>query len=437
MGDIAMLQVTVARLHDLWPQAAIQVFTQNPAALRTHCPLAVPLENSGPRHWFADKSLLFGIYRWLPGPLAKWTIELKRSVRRRQPAVLEALYRLKRSLGQADAQPVLSFLDTLRTTDLFVASGAGGITDHAGSWANPLLDIFEAAVHMNKPVVMFSHGLGPLRDARLLARARAILPKLRLIALREKMFGPAILESLGASPDRVLITGDDAIELAWTNRRAELGSGLGVNLRISKSAMMSESAIERIRPILHRFAARQSAQLIPVPISFKDTRGAVSGGDYSDVESIRRLQLTGTLKPEDSGQHLATPLEVIRQAGKCRVVVTGAYHAAVFALSQGISTVTVSASEYFENKLLGLYDQFGAKGACIRLQDPRFEEKLEQAIEMAWRNAERARPSLLAKAMLQIEQSRAAYGYVGQLCGNAAPIAQATETISDLAPSAF
>ncbi len=437
MGDIAMLQVTVARLHELWPDAIVQVFTHNPTALRRHCPQAVPLDNTGPRHWFADKSLLFGIHRLLPGPLSKKAIALKRLVRRRRPAILEGLYRLKRRMGQADAQPVLSFLDTLRTADLFVASGAGGITDHAGSWANPLLDLFDAAVCINKPAVMFSHGLGPLQDTRLLARAHAILPQLQLIALREKTFGPAILESLGASPDRVLITGDDAIELAWTHRSDELGSGLGINLRISKSAGMDETAIERVRPVLHRFAARQSAPLIPLPISFKDTRSTISGGDYSDVESIRRLQSTGTLGPEDCGQHLATPIDVIRQVGKCRVVVTGAYHAAVFALSQGISTITIAASEYFENKLLGLYDQFGTKGACIRLQDPRFEEKLEQAMETAWRDAERVRPSLLASAMLQIEQSRAAYEYAGQLCGNAAPIAQRTEATSDLAPSAL
>jgi hypothetical protein len=360
---------------------------------------------------------------------------LKRLVRRRRPSILEGLYRIKRGMGQADAEPVLSFLETLRTADLFVASGAGGITDHAGSWANPLLDIFETAVRMNKPAFMFSHGLGPLRDPHLLARARAVLPRLEIIALREKLFGPAILESLGASPNRIFITGDDAIELAWANRGANLGRGLGVNLRVSKSARMPESAIERIRPILHRFAARHSAQLIPVPISFKDTRSVTPGGDYSDVETIRKLQLPEALEDEDTGQHLASPVDVIRQTGKCRVVVTGAYHAAVFALSQGISTVTIAASEYFENKLRGLYDQFGAKDACVLLQDPLFEEKLEQAMETAWRDAEGVRTSLLASARLQIEQSRAAYEHAGQLCGNAAPITHITEATSELAPS--
>ena len=38
MGDVAMLQVAVARLLDLWPDACIEVLTDSPANLARYCP---------------------------------------------------------------------------------------------------------------------------------------------------------------------------------------------------------------------------------------------------------------------------------------------------------------------------------------------------------------------------------------------------------------
>ena len=38
MGDVAMLQVAVARLLKLWPEARIEVLTDSPAGLARYCP---------------------------------------------------------------------------------------------------------------------------------------------------------------------------------------------------------------------------------------------------------------------------------------------------------------------------------------------------------------------------------------------------------------
>ena len=58
-------------------------------------------------------------------------------------------------------------------------------------------------------------------------------------------------------------------------------------------------------------------------------------------------------------QRCSTPLEIIQKVGQCHLVVTGAFHTAVFALAQGIPAVCLAKSRHYMNKFLGLADQLG------------------------------------------------------------------------------
>ena len=53
------------------------------------------------------------------------------------------------------------------------------------------------------------------------------------------------------------------------------------------------------------------------------------------------------------------PAEVMREISKCRLVITGSYHAGVFALAMGIPVIALIASEYYVDKFYGLQMQFG------------------------------------------------------------------------------
>ncbi len=73
-------------------------------------------------------------------------------------------------------------------------------------------------------------------------------------------------------------------------------------------------------------AADHGAWMTPIPIAHH--------GGRMDVDTLREL-LAG-LGDTDGGASLETPQLVIERVGECRVVVTGSYHGAVFALAQGI-----------------------------------------------------------------------------------------------------
>ena len=50
-GDMAMLRTAVSRLIQRWPNALIQVLSDEPDALQAFCPEATPLPSDGRQYW--------------------------------------------------------------------------------------------------------------------------------------------------------------------------------------------------------------------------------------------------------------------------------------------------------------------------------------------------------------------------------------------------
>jgi polysaccharide pyruvyl transferase WcaK-like protein len=94
---------------------------------------------------------------------------------------------------------------------------------------------------------------------------------------------------------------------------------------------------------------------------------------------------------------------------KCRIVVTGAYHAAVFALAQGIPTICVTAAKYYSAKFEGLAKLFGEGCTIVDLQDEDSQCALNHSLEKSWARAEELGDGLRRAACFQIATSRNAY----------------------------
>jgi colanic acid/amylovoran biosynthesis protein len=235
------------------------------------------------------------------------------------------------------------------------------------------------------------------------ARAREVVPRLAVIASREGTFGPALLASLGVPKDRILVTGDDAVELAYTRRRPHLGTGLGVNLRVADYAGTTPEQLAALRPAVLGVARACAATLVPVPVS----RNRAD----SDSDSLRCL-LQGQGHPVVGAFEPDGPEQLIDQIGHCRLVVTGSYHAAVFALSQGIPAVCLVRSPYYAHKFLGLQGLFPAGTAVLNLDERGFSDRLLDRAKTLWVSADSLRSSVLAAAAEQVEASRRAYEHL-------------------------
>jgi len=370
MGDVAALQVALTRLRAIWPGVELHVPTREPERLARLCPGARAVEQGAP----ALGSVRERLYRRFPG------------VRRAAMAARRVL-------------PPRSGADA-RAFGLVVACGGGYLADPFREHAMRVLGTLRAAVRDGRPAVMLGQGLGPIGDPTLWAAAREVLPRLDLLFVRDGRSGARLAEELGVDAERVVVTGDDTIETAHIATPASLGGGLGVNIRVADYSGVDRDDLPWVGAAIGNAARRLGAFVVPLPVSCHPTeRDSV----------VIRLALGAGAQPLDAVGEAPSPQELIERTGRCRVVVTGSYHAGVFALAQGVSVVALAATRYYVEKFAGLEERFRAGCSVVSLREPGAAGRLLATITERWAAAERMRPRLLEAADGQVRAGWSAY----------------------------
>ena len=406
LGDVAMLQAAVSRLRELWPAASIAAVTNSPPALASHCPGVRPVPLAG-RIAFRTDRWLGRADRLLPPRLRDRFNAFHDRIRRRWPATLAAVVGGKRLVAfRRDCFAALTYVQAVKRADLVIMSGAGVFTDAFAENANGVLDTLELAADCGVTTAAFGQGMGPVSAGALRRRMSEVLPRLALIALRERPESLRLLDAIGVRPERVVVTGDDALEMANRGKRAQAGNALGINVRLAGYAGVGASGVDTIRTAIRRAADRLAVEMIPVPIAHHP--------DCHDGAAIGQLISDSNVAPPPIAS-LDTPAGVIAEVSRCRVVVTGSYHAAVFALAQGIPVVGIAASQYYVDKFSGLADLFGGGCDVVHIDAPGAGASLEAGIEKAWASAPDLREALLQSAEAQILRAREAYRLLGGL----------------------
>ena len=286
-----------------------------------------------------------------------------------------------------------------------LAIGGGYLTDIDRFQTERTLDLLEYATNHRIPTAMVGQGIGPIHDPGVLEHAARVLPRVDFIALREGLRGPELLHSLGVPPERVVVTGDDAVELGYSTRRRDLGTDIGVCLRVAEYSPVGDEMQKVLGRVIRGVAAESGAGLVPL---------IVSEHDSEDRRSTMPL-LAGFPDVVPPLGRFASARSLSRRIGRCRIIVTGAYHVAVFALSQGIPVVGLSTSRYYDDKFEGLAAMFDAGLELVRLDGEDFDDRLRGAMRSTWLRAPELRAGLLGRAVNQIEASRAAFDRAAQL----------------------
>jgi polysaccharide pyruvyl transferase WcaK-like protein len=385
-GDRAMYKVIVERLLRQWPRAEISWITLDPPLIQRTIPTVTPLLLKQRHDW--------QLYTSMQRPAAPGLRGLISNLQDGSSFPDRAQRMLIRATPDARI-----LVTAVRRADLVLALGGGAFSDHFVEHARGLLDTLGIALIFDKPAALLSVGFEPITNPLLIEKCKRILPRLSLIACREPDFGPEMLLHMGIPNERVYVAGDEAVDLAYRHRPKTMGQAIGVNLRRSAYSGVEGQAIGAIRELLQKAAGEFRAPLLGCPISMFGP---------SDIENIQQL-IDGFAGAADSGNNLEEPEQVIRQIGKCRVVVTGSYHAAVFALSQGIPTVALARTLHYRTKLAGLAAQF--RGGCfiVDLENVGFATAFRQALDDAWRQAPELKEPLLQAARAQSEAARKVY----------------------------
>ncbi len=386
LGDLAMLEVLLERVRVRQRGARFAVISRNADRIESLGADVEQIPVEQKREWAALRAAYLRTSAFVP--------------------VVDRVFRaqfqsLHVSLLRSKARALVN-KEALNGADALLVCGGGFITDVFPGNAWPVMERLDFAATARVPFALMGQGIGPLRDKALLTRARAVLPHAKLIAVRESLHSLPLLLDLGVPEERIVVTGDDAIEPAYHARQPGIGTSIGIDVRVAEYSGITRAEAERIALLVRIMAIELAADVIALPVSLSDSAEGSSDANLisMEVESGRQTASPGIP---------ATTSLLIERFSACRVVITGSYHAAVFALAQGIPAVCVFNSEYYESKFRGLASQFGTGCQVISNDRPDFVTVLRATIERAWDRAASLRPSLLRAAWSQIKAGHSAY----------------------------
>ena len=394
-----MIRAAIGRISERLPGAVFSVVSRSAEAVRYIAPgaQAVPVEDRG--EWRLVRLLYLRMRKTVPS--------VDHFLRAHFPRLFHQLLRLK-------ARKLIN-RDTLRETDFMIVSGGAYFTDVFPGQAWSSLERIRAAKMLGVPFALVGQGIGPLTDPAIRNAAAELFPHARLVAVRERETSLSLLRELGVSDENVFVTGDDAVEDAWLGRAEHPGRFIGVNLRIAPYAGTSAEHVASMRESLRILVAETGAELVPLAV-------CVSESVESSSDAIVAEHVLGGLATSRGGDAAPTSVDdLITRVSACRVVVTGSYHGAVFALSQGIPAVCVYNSEYYRIKFIGLKDMFGVGCEIISISDDRFPHRLAAVALEMWRNAPSLRPALLSAAERQRVDGRRAYDELCSIIATTCP----------------
>lgn len=394
VGDLAMLMMDVERTRALYPEAVIQVPSRATEWVSLFCPGATRVTASGLYH-LAWRGLLPERLAQIPSLYA-----LERGlILANADRYLRLIDWRNRIRGQRDPHSALE-LEALARSRAVIAGGGGYLNDAFAGAASRCTKVLLAAQSRGIPTALMGQGLGPVENETTRGLVLAALSGSRYIGLREGRDGPALAVAAGVPSERVRVTGDGAIELAARERRDALGEFIGFNVRVASYAHTESIRFGRLAQLVVAEARTRRTSVMPCPIHF---------GHSAPDEPIART-LLGDPATVFSEPCPFDPVEVIRRVGRCRVVVTGSYHAAVFALAQGIPAITLVASRYYDSKFRGLAGLFGDAIEVIALDRTDAEERLQAGLRRFWLAAESLRAPCREAADRQRAWTREAWG---------------------------
>jgi len=400
LGDTAMLLIAVSRIYKYYPSAIIYIFTNSEKDLKLNCPRARAISPSIRNKWLKAKLLPIP-ERIIQGRFRHGFRELQREIKFLFPKTSNVLMRLTQLLLFSNDTDVREFFKVIQMADMVIASGGGYINDSFPFHANNVLETLSLAQRLGKPTAMFGQGIGPIRKKSIMKNARKVFPRLDAIGLREGLESLEVVKKMNVPHDRIFITGDDAIEIALkAGNKPNIRQSIGVNIRQAKYAGEIESHLPEIGKLINEIARSINAAIIPIPIHIGDS--------FRDLMSVKNFCHVDDSE-YDIARRITVPSALIRQINRCRIVITGSYHAAVFSLAHGIPVVALVGSDYYEAKFTGLANQFEGGCKIIHFDSKNLLESLRIAIEKSLQFQGEFENTLVEKAKVQVELSKTAW----------------------------
>jgi polysaccharide pyruvyl transferase WcaK-like protein len=390
-GDNAMLRVCATRIRERFPDSELHVLTNSHSRLTSLIPYAIAASD-----YAEERDAVVGLSK---RKFAATMPHFARVVKSHLPQrILRTWPRHHFNRHRRNIEQLATFHhlgDIVSKFDLVVATGGGYLTDFHSAQALRVLWTLRIAQLCNVPTTLFGQGIGPIAKGLVDCLAADVVPNADLVGLREGVHGLGQIAAWNVSLDRVEVTGDDALELAIRTNHRGIGELLGFNVRVAGYAGVTSTDADFISRIVSSFARSKRIEIEPLLIT--------TNAGESDQAALEKVQTAPALAR--SGDEISDLADAV---GRCRIIVTGSYHAAVFALAQGVPAIGIVGSEYYQHKFDGLAGLFGDACRVYRLHR-HGQNDLARQMELLWEVSPQMSNSLREAAVAQVARGNLLY----------------------------
>lgn len=376
LGDLAMLANVVRKLGEAIPGAEFRMLgIPAPAPWRIDAGNYVP-EGVGlfdDRLHPATESLMRLAVRFR---LAQSLTEYRRGWAEKLALPLRTIGLRKLSASIA--------IDNLLWADVLVETGHGGFTELF--WEPDIADklfLIRLAKSLGKPVVLTSHGYGPIRSPKIYATLRESIDDVDFLGVRTKSgLTWDTVSALNLNSVTPQFVGDDAADLpnASQERVDEILDLEGVpqatpllaaHIR-GRRAGGGSHIPETFARVLNKLIHVLRIHVVVVPM-----RRSGRAPDLRDAQELKKLVSKPSAVTVLNGDYDWSETRGV--IGRCAIGFGMAYHFAVFCLNQGVPCLTLSSSDYYQGKVGGILTDFGFPEWLIPLHKIEARETLDLA----------------------------------------------------------
>ena len=271
-------------------------------------------------------------------------------------------------------------LQALRECGLLYICGGGNLRSAYRRllWLRSLLAMHAQAHHI--PVVVTGVQIGPdlaPDERRVLSQW---MPRCAIVGMRDDGASWRLARELGIPDDRLIMTGDDALDLearppSTDVKRITDRPAIGLSLHQQDNSVSRPEFLSQLTQVLKPWlqACASDVVFLPHRYSVKPER--------DDVRLARELiqALGGSMTCHDAADTDGDEQVLKHLTGKCQFLLTTQFHAAVFAMSQGIPVCAIAQDGYTAEKLNGLFKYLGLETRALNWRAPDLGAKIQAA----------------------------------------------------------
>jgi len=363
LGDIAILEGAVIRLHSLFPQMNISVV--NRANLETRiwkmpnvskyegATIKIPLDNlieEIPFFWRYDD-------RWRK-QLCNYTL--------RRFSTSKSACRLPITANPKSSIRIGTLGGFCDPFDALLISGGGNLSDtfHRGGLF-PKCCLMQAFIEQSKSVVLTGQQIGPFNSMRSRLNLFSVLRKVNFVGLRDPGDSFTLCKESKLHDLSFAVMGDDSfglppvsekmIEDLLKSMRLKQFEFLAVQLRWGSYTTELNDNFKKIIVLLERVQKILKMPLLIIPISY-------NSGD-NDVRTAKKIIASIKSSSVNMLELSKSSPDVVKGIlGKAYGAIGTSYHFCTFSLSEGTPAVCIYGGKHYSQK---------AKGLCLFWEDPR------------------------------------------------------------------